>query len=179
MSQCTWFAIGTLLIWKGMKWIALFCCCRFGGNLYVSSCTWIEPGNICRLWQDIEILRENRGSRGLTWKMWNTGDVGLSSSVVLTSSISHWLESYIMYSWYLHICHNMSYYVRFFWKHRKTNPYMLSYFFPVSIWQVLDAISVIEYLRSIYGDIPVHVVGISTGAIVASLLLVAQRNQWN
>lgn len=54
---------------------------------------------------------------------------------------------------------------------------MLSYFFPVSIWQVLDAISVIEYLRSIYGDIPVHVVGISTGAIVASLLLVAQRNQ--
>ena len=54
---------------------------------------------------------------------------------------------------------------------------MLSYFFPVSIWQVLDAISVIEYLRSIYGDIPVHVVGISTGAIVASLLLGAERNQ--
>ena len=74
----------------------------------------------------------------------------------------------------------MSYYVRFFWKHWETNPYIhVIIFFTVSIWQVLDAISVIEYLRSIYGDIPVHVVGISTGAIVASLLLGAQKNQWN
>ncbi len=47
-----------------MQRVALFSCCRFGGNSYVSSCTWLEPGNICRLWQDIEFLRENRGSRG-------------------------------------------------------------------------------------------------------------------
>lgn len=74
---------------------------------------------------------------------------------------------------YVTICHTMS---DFFGNTGKLTHTCYHLFFPVSIWQVLDAISVIEYLRSIYGDIPVHVVGISTGAIVASLLLGAQRN---
>ena len=65
----------------------------------------------------------------------------------------------------------MSNYVRFYGNTGIPQIHVIILFLSVSIWQVLDAMSVIQYLRSIHGDIPVHVLGISTGAIVASLLL--------